>query len=691
MAIIDVQNVSKTYRPRQAGGGSLAGLLNPFRRRPTGCVHALSDVSFSVEAGESFGIIGANGSGKSTLLKLLAGVTVPTSGHVAVEGRVASLLELGAGFHPWLTGRENIYLNGRIMGMSRGEIDAAFDAIVEFSGVGEFIDNPLDTFSSGMFVRLGFAVAVHANPDIFLVDEVLSVGDEAFQRKCRERIGLLRERGKTIVFVSHDLGIVNALCDRVILLSKGRLIARESPRETIDFYLRQVGDARGIHTLGAGAVEAILSGGRIALFHDKHEVSAPRGLLVRTLDMGVWHESTAADWEVVERGPAHCRARGRMTKLPVRHLWDLRIEDGRLIWRVAIECEHEAAIEAIEMNLFLPTAYARWHYGPRGGAFPAILPGDLTWAQLVTPDSACDTAAALPGDGSALPAVLIERRTERPHDRMIWWNTDYVVGARLLQTGGPIPDRERPFPPGIHELCTLVVDLGLAPDALVERLEAETARRTVSAGRLSAVFDRGCVRLAFAGADLTTLEHLYASLFVDGLWNDSASLEWDTPRRDGVRLEASGESRRFPYRQQWELEPRGDGIAVRIWIDVAEAFACQEYHTSICLKPDYDAWETPHESGPFPPIEPGQEDWRHANRSYAPGARIAASGPALPAVSIELDAVDGAPPCRMTAINTGFHDNARVLQALRVPETGAFRFEPGRHLLFAGIVKVAES
>ena len=218
-----------------------------IRGRKVEPVMALRDVSFTVDPGESLGIIGANGSGKSTLLKILAGVTLPTEGHVTVRGRVASLLELGAGFHPMLTGRENVYLNAGLLGMRHAQVDEVFDRIVAFSGIGDFMDQPVDTYLSGMYVRIAFAVAAHVNPDIFLVDEVLSVGDEAFQRKCRVKIGELREQGKTIVFVSHDLGSVNSVCDRVVLLNRGQMISRGSPKETIDFYLRQIGHASGVH------------------------------------------------------------------------------------------------------------------------------------------------------------------------------------------------------------------------------------------------------------------------------------------------------------------------------------------------------------------------------------------------------------------------------------------------------------
>ncbi|NLF58354.1 MAG: ABC transporter ATP-binding protein, partial [Candidatus Hydrogenedens sp.] len=259
MRVIEAEHVGKSF-PARRGARDLrgkGGLRDWLLGRKTETFEALRDISFSVEQGESLGIIGRNGSGKSTLLSILAGVTLPTTGTVTVRGRVASLLELGAGFHPILTGRENVYLNAGLLGMRHAQTDAVFDEIVKFSGIGPFIDQPVETYSSGMYVRIGFSVAVHSNPDIFLVDEVLSVGDEEFQRRCRRKIGELREQGKTIVFVSHDLGIVNALCGRVVLLSDGRMLDRGTTQKTVNYYLRQVGAEKGTHTFSRGDLEVI--------------------------------------------------------------------------------------------------------------------------------------------------------------------------------------------------------------------------------------------------------------------------------------------------------------------------------------------------------------------------------------------------------------------------------------------------
>ena len=220
-------------------------LRRPFRRRVTRSINlpekfwALRDVSFEVTPGEVLGIIGRNGAGKSTLLKILARITEPTAGRVEIVGRVASLLEVGTGFHPELTGRENIRLNGAILGMSRREIADKFDEIVAFAEVEGFLDTPVKRYSSGMYVRLAFAVAAHVEPDLLIVDEVLAVGDAQFQKKCLEKIGQVGGEGRTVLFVSHNMTAVQSLCSRAIWLDHGSVVADSAPRDVVSAYLNQ--------------------------------------------------------------------------------------------------------------------------------------------------------------------------------------------------------------------------------------------------------------------------------------------------------------------------------------------------------------------------------------------------------------------------------------------------------------------
>jgi ABC-type polysaccharide/polyol phosphate transport system ATPase subunit len=244
MTIIQVDHISKRFELQPDRPRSFQDLvLNGFRHRrraPKEEFWALRDVSFTVKPGENLGIIGANGSGKSTCLKLLTRIIEPTSGTIQVHGRVAALLELGAGFHPELTGRENIFLNGSVLGLSRREMARRFDEIVAFAELERFVDIPVKFYSSGMYVRLAFATAINVSADVLLVDEVLAVGDQRFQDKCLGRIHELRAGGTTIVFVSHSLDAVRSLCDRVIWLDEGRLVADGLAEPTIRRYLQHV-------------------------------------------------------------------------------------------------------------------------------------------------------------------------------------------------------------------------------------------------------------------------------------------------------------------------------------------------------------------------------------------------------------------------------------------------------------------
>jgi lipopolysaccharide transport system ATP-binding protein len=247
MAVIEFEHVSKAYRL----GASRTSLREAITQVPRKLFNhndartddqllwALDDVSFQVERGDVLGIIGPNGAGKSTILKLLSEVSFPTSGHIRTQGRMAALIELGAGFHPDLSGRENIYLNGSILGLKKREVDAQFSNIVEFAGLEKFIDTPVKRYSSGMYVRLAFAVAAHVKAELLLIDEVLSVGDLNFQQKCLAKMQELRNSGATIVFISHNMWSVSTFCERVLLLRAGQIEAEGDPNEVIQIYRRQ--------------------------------------------------------------------------------------------------------------------------------------------------------------------------------------------------------------------------------------------------------------------------------------------------------------------------------------------------------------------------------------------------------------------------------------------------------------------
>ncbi len=262
---IEVHDVSKRFRMYNERNQSLKASLMRGRRAKFEEFWALQDVGFAIPEGSTFGLIGENGSGKSTLLKCLARILVPDRGRVEVNGSVAALLELGSGFHPELTGRENVYLNGSILGLGRKAIEARFDEIVDFAGIEKFIDQPVKNYSSGMYVRLGFSVAINVDPDILLVDEVLAVGDANFQAKCMEKFADFRAAGKTVVIVSHAMGTMRSMCDHAAWLDHGRLVRSGPATELVDDYIDEThvdretaGDREsGRHGSGEATVERV--------------------------------------------------------------------------------------------------------------------------------------------------------------------------------------------------------------------------------------------------------------------------------------------------------------------------------------------------------------------------------------------------------------------------------------------------
>jgi len=326
--LVVFEHVRKRYARRPVRGNMrdvLPSFTRRVRRPPVGSGQdenqfwAVDDVSFAVRKGEALGIVGRNGAGKSTILKLLAGVSGPTSGSVTVRGRFVALIELGAGFHPDLSGRENVYLTGSILGLKRAEIDRKMPDILAFAGIETFIDMPLKRYSSGMQARLGFAVAAHVEPEVLLIDEVLSVGDGAFQQKCMERMHYFRESGTAIVFVSHNLDAIKELCSKAILIDAGRVVAEGSPHDVVDAYNRprSVPSSRpdafersdapltleivdGVVRDRQGRVQSTYGQGEVAMVEVQMRVHASIqdlvvGLSVRTMEGAVVYETNT--WE----------------------------------------------------------------------------------------------------------------------------------------------------------------------------------------------------------------------------------------------------------------------------------------------------------------------------------------------------------------------------------------------------------
>jgi lipopolysaccharide transport system ATP-binding protein len=360
---IAAERLSKRYRigELQSAYGTLRDSLASGTRRVLRREHrphseelwALRDVSFDVPEGQVLGVVGRNGAGKSTLLKILTRITTPTEGRATIRGAVGSLLEVGTGFHPELTGRENVFLNGAVLGMKRREIARKFDEIVDFSGVHAFIDTPVKRYSSGMSVRLAFAVAAHLEPEILLVDEVLAVGDAEFQRRCLGRMEELSDSGRTVLFVSHQMQAVSSLCDRALLLEKGTIVEDGPASEVVAHYLQAVGG----------------SGSQI-VWHDP--ATAPQDKLVRLLSARVVHEDGRLAEAVDVREP-----------VGIEIGFEVRYRAGFPIFPKikVLDRQGQTAFNAMDTSV-------RWHEPAEPGVYQstAWIPGNLLNEGLTTVD-----------------------------------------------------------------------------------------------------------------------------------------------------------------------------------------------------------------------------------------------------------------------------------------------------------------
>ena len=307
---------------------------------------ALKGLNFEIAKGETVGIIGENGAGKSTVLKLIAGMLRPDRGEIEVGGKVSGLLELGAGFQAELTGKENIYLIAGLFGLSKVEVEERFDRIVEFAGIGRFIHAPVKCYSQGMFVRLAFAIAIHVEPEILLIDDILAVGDEYFQRKCIGKIFEVRDQGATIVIVTHDMNMLKRLCSRAIFLKDGRVIKDDLPDKVIPLYTQAVGVKEGVEVLEDEFLTAVFNNGRLFLnWQDKTLTPSP-GAYAALYIGGKWYNSSQADWEVKREGGNKLVATGKFYQLMLTQTWKLELSANHEIkWDIEIVIDEPLEIQ----------------------------------------------------------------------------------------------------------------------------------------------------------------------------------------------------------------------------------------------------------------------------------------------------------------------------------------------------------
>lgn len=357
--VIRIQNLTKTYQVHQSRRLLAAQPLLLLTRNIKGrLLHALQDVSFEVKRGEIFGIIGHNGSGKSTLLKIMSGITRADGGSVSIQGRVTSLLELGVGFEPELTGRENLYLYGSLVGMGRHEVREKEESIIRFSGIREFIDVPVKSYSSGMLIRLAFAAAIHTDPDILLLDEVLGVGDEEFRHRSFQAIQKAVERGATVVLVSHGLSLIGNFCSRVMCLNQGRVVGIGAAEQVIQIYMDKISAQEKICEISSGnlTIRFLPTG-----FHIEHAgivYTVSRGLSVNLLKWEAEFSSSEAGWTIVDLNEHEVVLQLKWGHWNLGQVWHIKIVDDRTIdWTIHNDVNLHQDVDSLEVEAMVSSVY----------------------------------------------------------------------------------------------------------------------------------------------------------------------------------------------------------------------------------------------------------------------------------------------------------------------------------------------
>ncbi|RMF96165.1 MAG: ABC transporter ATP-binding protein [Candidatus Schekmanbacteria bacterium] len=453
MKVIELKGVGKKYKIYHERPMLVKSLFTGVaRRKKMEEFWALKNVNIEINKGEAAGIIGDNGAGKSTILKILSGVTAPTTGRVSVSGRIAGLLELGAGFHHDLTGRENVFLNGSILGLSKREIEEKFDSIVDFAGIKDFIDTPLRNYSSGMFVRLGFAVAVHVNPEILLVDEVLAVGDQSFQAKCLKTIENFLKEGNTLVFVSHDLNIIRHICSRVILMEKGEVVLDGEPSKVISRYWLSIGDKKGIGKIETEKLKIILNNGRLILLWNDIELTKGLSGYTSMRSFVKWYDSTVAEWRITENTETQIKASGEWMGLPLIQHWTVSFNEGWIEWDIEMEVKAPVDILKQQANIMLSEDYDRWiAEGGYSGIFPKFREEtDDDWDRLWTAESSSVWIGAEGKDNGEtfLPTVKFCADSLTGKERINIVNSNTFYRGRVLQQLRENDEATKRYEPG---------------------------------------------------------------------------------------------------------------------------------------------------------------------------------------------------------------------------------------------------
>lgn len=559
---------------------------------------ALKNICFSVSKGENLGIIGENGAGKTTILKLIAGMFKPDRGNVAVNGRVSGLLELGAGFQPELTGRENVYLSASLFGLSSQEIDKKYNEIIDFAALGKFINAAVKCYSQGMFVRLAFAIAISMNPDVLLIDDTLAVGDEFFQRKCIKKIFELKDQGKTIIFVTHDMNMLNRLCKRVLFIKEGMIVKDGKYDEVVPLYNQTVGERQGVGILEKRLMDIVFNNGRLFLNWQGKLLTPNWGGYAAFLIGGKWYNSAQADWQVSKEGDNRLLAIGKFYQLGLTQIWRLEIaDDYEVKWEIGISSQESITIEEGDVNIMLVKEYIFWFTPREVEVFPDITDKDKGWQALHYKDTTVKSIG-VEAASSEIPCLAFEQNVFYSGGQAQIANSDYLTNCRLLQYKiFNLHDKALANSGNFNYFSGKII-IGIKDkNKYLQKLQDEFS---LSKNKTQITFDSGRLILSYGKKELTKASHVNLSLNIAGRYYYSNLACWEVVR-GADKLVLKGVWLNSGISQIWEITMIDDALLrweVSLIID-REVYI-QEQQIRIAFQDDYQYWFTNYGTGMFP-------------------------------------------------------------------------------------------
>ncbi len=671
MAIIELSDVWEMYRIKFMAEGK-ASWDNFW---------ALRGVTFSVEPGEIVGIIGENGSGKTTILKLIAGMLKPDRGQIKVSKNVSGLLELGAGFQPELTGRENLYLQSELFGLSKDLIETKYEEIVGFAEIGKFIHAPVKCYSQGMFVRLAFAIAIHTDPDILLIDDTLSVGDEYFQRKCIKKMLELKEQSRTIVIVTHDMALLQRLCKRALFMKNGTLVKDDTSSKVVPVYSQAIGSPEGIAIIERGPLGLIFNNGRLFLSWNGDPVTSPLGAYTAFNAGSRWYNSAQAEWEIKNTSFGAFTAAGNFYQLGLTQVWHIEVSDNmEVTWDIELEVDKSPDLLEMHVNVAMKEEYLQWFADSKKGVFPVISGEDKIpvpiFTRLVT--SACLGVYSLPSDDSIMKSFLFEKLPLGGLSQGSIINSDYLSRSRILQY------RLNPFSlQSVHQADQSICFAGkmVINTADIDGYLSKTQNEFVlSAKDLKLVFDNGRFILEYEGRSLTKNNHISTAVYSGGKGYFSNLAQWEVKKQGSNKIIALGRWPGLALIQIWEAEINGgNSVNWDVSIQVAEELVIDQQHFSIACCDGYSHWFSKYGVGVFP--ESFRESEMDMLQICLPEGELGLSVPEaqLPELNVKFSNLSHN---YAKIINSNFYDKARIMRIDKVDPERANKLSVGTYPCF---------